>query len=223
MADDEDGAVIIGDHLLQQVERFEVEIVGRLVEHEQVRAPGEFAREQQPRALAARKGADLRIDQVRDRTGIPSDSPGRASCRRAPRSSRRRRRGCRARVLSGSSSLRCWSIMMPCSVLARAIRAVVGRDLAGQQLEQGGLAGAVGADHADPVAALDAQREVADDRAGRRNRFVTRSASITIFVFTSSFARPSFAAPGRAEHRRPHARASRAAWRAGPGCGGGGR
>ena len=53
--------------------------------------------------------------------------------------------------------------MIPCSVLARAIRAFVGLDLAGQQLEQGGLAGAVGADHADPVAALDAQGEVPDD------------------------------------------------------------
>ena len=40
----------------------------------------------------------------------------------------------------------------------------IGRDLAGQQAEQGGLAGAVGADHADPVAALDAQAEVLDQR-----------------------------------------------------------
>jgi hypothetical protein len=57
--------VIIGDHFLQQVERLEIEIVGRLVEHQQVRRPGEFAREQQPRALAARQRADLRIDHVR--------------------------------------------------------------------------------------------------------------------------------------------------------------
>src|SRR3546814_1842985 len=40
-----------------------VEIVGRLVEHQQVRVSREFTREQQPRALAARKRADERVGQ----------------------------------------------------------------------------------------------------------------------------------------------------------------
>ena len=71
MADDEDGAVIIGDHFLEQVEGLEVEVVGRLVEDEQVRAAGELAGEEQARALAAGEGADLRVDQVRARTGTP--------------------------------------------------------------------------------------------------------------------------------------------------------
>ena len=53
---------------------------------------------------------------------------------------------------------------IPVSVFASVTVPLVGRELAGQQLEQGRLARAVGADHADPVAALDAQREVADDR-----------------------------------------------------------
>ncbi len=53
MADDEHRAVIIGDDLLQQVERLEVEVVGRLIEDQQVRFPGELARQQEPRALAA--------------------------------------------------------------------------------------------------------------------------------------------------------------------------
>ena len=39
----------------------------------------------------------------------------------------------------------------------------IGLDLAGQQLEQSGLARAVRPDDSDPVATLDAQREVADD------------------------------------------------------------
>src|SRR3546814_10111679 len=43
--------------------------------------------------------------------------------------------------------------------------ALVGRNLAGQQLEQGRLARAVGADDADAVAALDAEGEIPDDRA----------------------------------------------------------
>src|SRR3546814_12693791 len=40
-----------------------VEIVGRLVEHQQVRVSREFTREQQPRALAARKRADESVGQ----------------------------------------------------------------------------------------------------------------------------------------------------------------
>ena len=47
MADDQHRAVIIGDDFLQQIERFEVEIVGRFVEHQKVRRPRKFAREQQ--------------------------------------------------------------------------------------------------------------------------------------------------------------------------------
>jgi len=43
--------------------------------------------------------------------------------------------------------------------------AAVGRKLSSEQLEQGGLARAIGTDDPDPVAALDAQGEVADDRA----------------------------------------------------------
>ncbi len=43
--------------------------------------------------------------------------------------------------------------------------AAIGPELAGQELEQCRLARSVGADDADPVAALDAEREVADDRA----------------------------------------------------------
>jgi hypothetical protein len=39
--------------LLQELERFDIEVVGRLVEHEQVGGPGEQPREQQAIALAA--------------------------------------------------------------------------------------------------------------------------------------------------------------------------
>src|SRR3546814_18561728 len=54
---------------LQEVERFEVEVVGRLVEHEQVRFAGEFAREQQPRAFTARQRADTGLTD----TGIEQE------------------------------------------------------------------------------------------------------------------------------------------------------
>src|SRR3546814_7602497 len=39
MADKDDGAAIAGDDLLQQVQRFDVEIIGRFVEDQQVRRP----------------------------------------------------------------------------------------------------------------------------------------------------------------------------------------
>ena len=51
---------------------------------------------------------------------------------------------------------------------AEADRAGVRRERAGEEIEQRRLAGAVRADDADAVAALDAEREVADDRRGRR-------------------------------------------------------
>ena len=47
MADQQHGACIALEHILEQVERFHVEIVGRFVENEQVRWRREFAREQQ--------------------------------------------------------------------------------------------------------------------------------------------------------------------------------
>ena len=52
-------AGIVGEHLLQQVERFEVEVVGRLVEHQQVgraaprRAPASAGRARRPTARPA--------------------------------------------------------------------------------------------------------------------------------------------------------------------------
>ena len=52
--------------LLEGAERRQVEIVGRLVEHEQVAAAPEQPRELDAIALAARELADLR---VRDRIG----------------------------------------------------------------------------------------------------------------------------------------------------------
>lgn len=53
MAHQEDRALIAVQHLEEDVERVGIEIVGRLVEHEQVRRLGEDLREQQPVALAA--------------------------------------------------------------------------------------------------------------------------------------------------------------------------
>jgi hypothetical protein len=58
MADDQDGAIIIGNDFLQQIQRLQIEIVGWLVQHQQVGMAGKFARKQEPRAFAARERAD---------------------------------------------------------------------------------------------------------------------------------------------------------------------
>src|SRR6202012_3170821 len=55
--------------------------------------------------------------------------------------------------------------LRPLDVGAETDAAGVGRIGAGEHLDQSGLAGAVGADDADAVAALNADREVVDDLA----------------------------------------------------------
>ena len=53
MADDQHRALIIANHFLQQIKRFQIKVVGRLVEHQQVGWPRKFARQQQPGSLPA--------------------------------------------------------------------------------------------------------------------------------------------------------------------------
>jgi hypothetical protein len=54
-----------GDEFLQQVQRLDVEIVGRFVEDQQVGGPRKRAREDQPRFLAAREFAHRRAGLFR--------------------------------------------------------------------------------------------------------------------------------------------------------------
>ena len=53
MADENYGAFVIAEHFFQHVEGFEIEIVGRLVQHQQVGRLCQRARQHQPAALAA--------------------------------------------------------------------------------------------------------------------------------------------------------------------------
>jgi hypothetical protein len=53
MADEKHRAGIIADHLFQHVERFEIEIIGGLVEHQNVGRLRQRPRQHQPAALAA--------------------------------------------------------------------------------------------------------------------------------------------------------------------------
>ena len=59
MADNQDGAVIIGNHLLQQIQRFHIQIIGRLVQHQEIMRLGKQFRQQQAVLFAARQGGHL--------------------------------------------------------------------------------------------------------------------------------------------------------------------
>ena len=102
----------------------------------------------------------------------------------------------------GSISLRCWSMTIPLRVSGERDRAAVGRKLAGQQLEQRRLARAVRADQPDAVAALHAQREIADDRpfaeAFRHAIGVDHDLRLHVVLGERQLGRAR-----RAQHRRP--------------------
>ena len=58
MAHQDQRALVVAEHLLEEVEGLQVEVVGRLVEDQEVRRLGECAGDQQPVALAARQDRD---------------------------------------------------------------------------------------------------------------------------------------------------------------------
>ena len=60
MADEDDRARIIRDHLLQKIQSFQIQIVGGFVQHQEVGGLGQRPRQHQPPALAARKNLDRR-------------------------------------------------------------------------------------------------------------------------------------------------------------------
>ncbi len=58
MADQKGGAGIVGDHFLQQVQGLQIEVVGGLVQYQEIGRHGEQLGEQEPRPLAAGKHLD---------------------------------------------------------------------------------------------------------------------------------------------------------------------
>ena len=65
MTHQKNGAFIIGDYFLQQIQCFKIKVIGRFVEHQQIGHACKFARQQQPGLLAPRQGTDPGIDQGR--------------------------------------------------------------------------------------------------------------------------------------------------------------
>ena len=204
MADDQHRAVIVGDHFLQQVERLEVEVVGRLVEHQQVRlrartrAPAAAATARRPTAMPI--GASVSDGIEQEFLQIALDV---LLVRRGRRSSRRPRRARRARACPASISLRCWSMTMPDQRLGQ--RRPCPRRAASSPVSS--LSSVVLPAPLAPTRPIRSPRwmrsvKSLDDRAlaeALRRHARRRSPS---WSARRPWRAPSLAAPGRPEHRR---------------------
>ena len=163
VADQQHGAGIIGQHFLEHVEGFEVEIVGRLVEHQKIARPREGPRQQQPSALAARERAHLLAHLFggeEELLQIADHMAGDAADAERVAAAAGQRVGDREIGVEGGALL-----VEPSEfdIGPERHRAGVGFEPPGQQFQQRRLARAVRADHADPVAAQDAGGEIAHD------------------------------------------------------------
>ncbi len=203
MADDQDRAGIVAEQLLQQVERLEIEIVGRLVEHHQVRRLRQRARQHQPAALAARQLADRRARLLRREQEVLHVADDVLALAVDQHIVQPPPVSASDSVVVGSSDARRWSSLAIATLVPSRTDAGVGRERAGQQLDQRRLARAVGADDADPVAAHHPGREILDHRPAA-------VALADLLRLDHQRARDS-ARPARPWSRRPRPGAPRAA------------
>ena len=158
VAHDEQRSGELEQQLLEQVERLDVEIVRRLVEHEQVERSREQPREQQPVSLAARQRAHRRARAVGREEKILQIAVH--VLRRDPRDLDEVRAVGDAveHALLGIELLAQLVEVRDLEPGAEANRSRRRRKLAEQEAEQRRLAGAVGTDEADAVAARDRRR-----------------------------------------------------------------
>ena len=164
MGDEEQRAGVVLQRCFEQLERFDVEVVGRLIQHQHIGRAREEAREEQAVALAAGEhrhlgvGAARREEEVAeianhvlapigrlDPFGAGADGVG----------------DCLLVVEHGAQLVEVRRL----HVGAAADAAGIGRELAEDQLQKRRFAGAVRADQAEAIAAADDQVEILDQRA----------------------------------------------------------
>jgi hypothetical protein len=173
VADEKDRARIALQELLEQLEGVDVEVVGRLIEDQDVRGQREQARQQDAIALAAGESAQRRIGARRREQEIRQVAhhvlP--AARRLDPLAARADAVGERRLEVERAAHL-----VEVRHLEARALthRSRSRLQLAEDELEQGRLARAVRADHPDLVAAQDRRREVLDDQARLARRTTRR-------------------------------------------------
>ena len=165
MADQQHCAFVTGEHLLQQIEGVEVEVIGRLVQDQQVARPREEPRKQEARPLAARQARDRHqglafveqeFAQIRHDVllGAAHHDAVAAIGREGLPEGRLLLQRCAALIEIGGNQ-----------VCAMAQLALVRWNLAQQQFQQGGLAHAIGAHDADAIAPHDARGKIAQQPA----------------------------------------------------------
>ena len=162
MADQEHRAVVGLQQFFQQFQRLDVEVVGRLVEHQHVGRQREQARQQQPVALAAGQRAHRRVGARRREQEVAQVAHHvfAAAADLDPFAARGDGVGQRRVEVQRAAHL---VEVGHLQLGAAAHRARTRLQFAEDQLQQRRLAGAVGPDQADLVAAQEGGAEMADD------------------------------------------------------------
>ena len=160
--DHHDRAVEIAERLGQRLAHVEVEVVGRFVEQQQVRASPGDQRQRQPRLLAAAEGVDDLERAVAGEVPLAEEiaqflvgDVGRELAQVVER--------------SGAGDQRFHRVLgevADAQVRMRLAFAGQGRQFADQGLHQRRLARAVGAEQADAVAGLEPEVDAAEDDCG---------------------------------------------------------
>ena len=157
VAHQHDGAVEVVDGVDQRGARIHVEVVGRLVEQQQVRGVARGQRQQQPRLLAARQQADLEVGTVARKAEAAELGAHLGLARRWPQRARHvvEGRGLVVEafflVLREVADAQLRRLPDPAFARLQAVR---------QQPDERRLAGAVDAEEADPVVDIEAQVEL---------------------------------------------------------------
>ena len=164
MAHQQHRAAVLLQRRLEQLERIDVEVVGGLVEHQHVRRPREQPREQQAVALASGEHLHRRIHALRREQEVAEVAHDVLALRPdlhpvGTRADRFRHAALEVELLAHLVEVG------DLEVRAVAHGAGIRRELAEDELQQRGLAGAVRSDEADAVAAHQPQRQVGDDPA----------------------------------------------------------
>ena len=182
MGDDEQGAVEVREELFEPFQAAGVEVVGRLVEEEDVGALEQRRGQQRAGLLAAGEAGERAVgvevldpEAAADLLGARLGGPGAGGLGALERVgvgvevARRLERGERLAglaegVVEERADRRLGRLLREVADAGRREdRAAVGVLAAGQQLEQGGLAGAVGADEPGSVAGVEGQRQALEE------------------------------------------------------------
>ena len=180
-----------GERALEHLERVEVEVVGRLVEQQQVGLGGDDGGDRRARALARAEA----LERPPDRVGVEAEV-GEQRARLATRRCRARRGGGTTAAAGRWRRASCGRCGSRRTLVVTSTSPALGCERAEQELQQRRLAGAVGAGDGDALAAV--QREVDVLRArGRSTPSSARDAAAAVGGGVELEARRPAASRGR--------------------------